>query len=307
MKKKKIVLISSLTLIAALAIYSCKNTSGESTEETMTSGNTTIQVDYSIQPVVEDALAVFQGLYPKAHITQVNRNEADIVQALLNDSARIAILTRELTTDEAAHFKKLGIEQHTVAFAKDGLALIASKTLNDTLVNQEDIYELLRGEDASTVKQLVFDNSRSGIAQWLIKRAKSANKTPKNVYSVKNTAEVFNFVKANPGAVGVVGVNWILQPPVEMEALVKDVKVLGVSKKLKGTQPKDYFKPSQSVLAEGNYPLTRTLYVLNYEGKNGLGTGFANYITSEAGQRLILKSGLLPVQRPPREIEIVNK
>lgn len=307
MKIKKIALLSSVILLTAIAFFSCKKTSDGTGEETMTSGNSTIQVDYSIQPVVEDALAVFQGLYPKAHITQVNRNEADIVQALLNDSARIAILTRELTNDEAAHFKKVGIEAHTVAFAKDGLALIASKTSNDTLINQEDIYKVLRGEDAATLKQLVFDSSRSGIAQLLMKRAKSANKTPKNVYSVKNTAEVFNFVKANPGAVGVVGVNWLLQPPVELEAAVKEVKVLSVSKAQKGTQPKDYFKPSQSALAEGNYPLIRTLYVLNYEGKNGLGTGFANYLTSEAGQRLILKSGLLPEQRPPREIEIVNK
>jgi phosphate transport system substrate-binding protein len=299
-------LAGALVLAGAITVVSCKD--GEAVqEETMTAGTISIQVDYSVQPVVEDALAIFQSIYPKAHITQVNRNEADIVQALLNDSAQVAVITRELTDAESAHFAKTGIKARTVPFAKDGLALIAAPTVTDTLINLEDIYKLMRGDEPGAVKQLVFDSNRAGIAQYLIAKAGNANKSLKNVYSLKNTAEVFTFVKNNPGAIGVVGVNWLLQPPAELEQAVKQVKVLAVSKKSKGTSAKDYFKPSQVSISEGNYPLTRTLYLLNYQGKKGLGTGFATYLSAPDGQRLILKSGLLPVTLPYREIEIVNK
>lgn len=308
MIKKRLFLGSMLAVVATGIVFiSCKKDGNAEPEETMLSGNITIQADFSVQPIVEDALAVFQSIYPNAHIAQVNRNEADIVQALINDSAQVAVLTRELTQAEAAHFEKKGIKARNVPFAKDGIALIAASSTTDTLVNLEDIYKVMRGEDASTVKKLVFDSGRSGIAQYLMAKAGNLNKSPKNVYSLKNTAEVFIFVKNNPGAIGVVGVNWLLQPPTEIEQAVKDVKVFAVSKKAKGETAKDYFKPSQTSIAEGNYPLTRTLYVLNYQGKKGLGMGFATYLTAPEGQRLILKSGLLPVTLPSREIEIINK
>jgi phosphate transport system substrate-binding protein len=48
----------------------------------------------------------------------------------------------------------------------------------------------------------------------------------------------------------------------------------------------------------------RKLYVLNYSNKNGLGMGFATYIGAFEGQRIILKSGLLPVEIPSREINV---
>ena len=54
------------------------------------------------------------------------------------------------------------------------------------------------------------------------------------------------------------------------------------------------------------YPLTRSLYVINCEGGTGLGTGFASFIAGERGQRIVLKSGLLPDSIPSREINIVN-
>lgn len=307
-KKRNLCIGTLMTIVIGVAVFvSCKKDGNGEAEETMLAGNITIQADFSVQPIVEDALAVFQSIYPDAHITQVNRNEADIVQSLINDSAQVAVLTRELTEAESAHFRNKGIKARNVAFAKDGLALIGAPTATDTLINLEDVYKVMRGEDATTVKKIVFDSSRSGIAQYLMQKAGNLNKSPKNVYSLKNTAEVLIFVKNNPDAIGVVGVNWLLQPPAELEKAAKEVKVLAVSKKAKGATAKDYFKPSQTSIAEGNYPLTRTLYVVNYQGKKGLGMGFATYLTAPEGQRLILKSGLLPVTLPSREIEIINK
>jgi phosphate transport system substrate-binding protein len=126
------------------------------------------------------------------------------------------------------------------------------------------------------------------------------------IYALKSNADVIKYVNDNPGSIGVVGVNWLVQPPVELEAIVEDLKILGV-KNIVGQPGSDaYYKPNQNDLAIGKYPLTRSLYVINCEGGAGLGTGFASFIMGDRGQRIVLKSGLLPDSIPSREINIVN-
>lgn len=307
---KKPVLLFGLVLAAGLGVFvSCKDdktTTDNKPAETMLAGTLTIQADNTVQPIVEDVLAVFQSVYANAKITQVNRNEGDIVKALLNDSASVAILTRTLTEGEEAHFAKVGIKPRTTLFATDAIAFVASRAAKDTVLSIDDVYRIMKGEEPSMAKQLVFDSANSSTVSYLMAKT-GVDKIPlKNVYSLKNTTEVLTFVDKNPNAIGVIGVNWLVQPPVELEQSIKNVRVLAVNNVKKGAAGKEYYKPSQSNIAAGLYPFTRNVYLLNYQGKQGLGMGFANYVTAPDGQRIILKSGLVPVNIPPREIEIVK-
>jgi len=298
------------TILCSAVFFACKNeikSEKQDTEETTIAGNLTLQVDATVQPIVEDVLAVFKSVYPKAQILQVNRSESDIVNSMMRDSSSVVVLTRELEDNEKAHFDKLNIKPRITHFATDALALITNKTATDTVVNLEDVYKVLRGEEALTVKKLVFDNPNSSALQMLMKMA-GVTKIPANaVYSLTSTADVLKYVNENTGTIGVVGVNWLLQAPQELGQYVENLRVLGVDnvKKTKGS--KKYFKPSQSNIATGDYPLTRKLYLLNYQGRPGLGMGFANYLNAPEGQRIILKSGLLPIEIPPREIEVRNE
>jgi phosphate transport system substrate-binding protein len=65
-----------------------------------------------------------------------------------------------------------------------------------------------------------------------------------------------------------------------------------------------YYMPSQNNIAEGKYPLARDLYIINGQGFTGLGMGFASFVAGDIGQRIILKSGLLPERIPGRKINI---
>ena len=308
---KRIFAIALLCLCTVTCvIISCKGDADKgitAQEETMTAGAVIIQVDNTVQPIVEDVLAVFGSVYTNAHITQVNRNENDIVNALLRDSARVAVLTRELTEGEQAHFQKKNIKPVTTHFASDAVALIASKSATDSVVNLEDVYKVLQGKEAGAVKQLVFDNASSSTLRYLLEQAGVKQLPISGVYSLKSTEEVLKFVQDNTGSVGVIGVNWLVQPPQELSKYVENIKVLGVDNVKIDKKAKKYYKPSQSNIATGFYPLVRKLYLLNYQGKDGLGTGFANYLTAPEGQRIILKSGLMPVTIPPREIEVRNE
>ena len=103
--------------------------------------------------------------------------------------------------------------------------------------------------------------------------------------------------------IGVIGVNWLSQPVPAMQKYVDNVTTLSV----KGLKDYNYYIPSQNNIAEGKYPLARDLYIINCQGFSGLGMGFASFVAGDVGQRIVLKSGLLPVRIPTRKFTIVGQ
>lgn len=305
---KRIYTLIVLGIIITGFFLACKNKASDGVvEQTSTTGTLTLYVDNTVQPIAEDVIAVFESIYTRAKITQVNKTETEIVNALLSDSAKVAIMTRQLTEQEESYFKQKKIEPKITEFAVDAVALIVNERTQDSIIDLEEVLKVLRGEESEKVSKLVFDNQNSSTVQFLLKRAGIETASTKNVYSLKTNEEVIKYINDNAGAVGVVGVNWLVQPPPQLKEYVKNIKVLAVSNTNADTGEKNYYKPSQSDIATGFYPLTRKVYVLNYQGKDALGTGFAIYVRSQEGQRIILKSGLLPIELPTRDIEVRNE
>ena len=76
-------------------------------------------------------------------------------------------------------------------------------------------------------------------------------------------------------------------------------------KNLEGKKGGDkFYKPNQNSLINGVYPFLRNIYVINGEGTNGLGTGFATWLNSPRGQLIVLKSGLGPHKMISRDFNI---
>ena len=115
-----------------------------------------------------------------------------------------------------------------------------------------------------------------------------------------NNAEVIKYVKDNKSALGIISVNWISDTQDSIsETFLKDIRIVEV-----GTDPKNYCKPYQGYIAEKSYPFRRDVYMISRETFSGLGTGFASFVAGDQGQRIILKSGLVPATMPIRLIEI---
>ena len=140
--------------------------------------------------------------------------------------------------------------------------------------------------------------------------AQVSNKKKNNIYSLNSTKEVMEFVANNPDAVGVIGMDAVAEPFPELQSLAENLNILAV-KNVKNKMSSDlYYKPNQANLGKGLYPLKRSIYVLNYQGFAGLGTGFASFVVGDIGQRIVLKSNLLPITIPERNINIrkeINK
>ena len=287
-------------LLTLLFVFSCQKKNNKS-EDTILEGKATVYVDESIFPIVEDEAAVFETEY-NAKLHLVSKSENEIINDLFNDTARIVVLTRTLSAKELKAYKSKKITSRITPFATDAVAFIRNKTTNDTLISLQDVIDFLKGKPIQNIKGLVFDNANSSTARYISEISGVTVNNQKNVFSFKTNEEVLKYVSKNNGIIGVIGMNWIFQPPLDLQETVDNVNVLGV----KGINKTEYFFPTQDNLAQGKYPLARRLYIINCQGYSGLGMGFGSFLTGERGQRIILKSGLVPEQIPSRKIKIRN-
>lgn len=296
---KRIIGILALVVVAAFVVM-C-NRKSDKDQETILKGKALILVDETILPIAEDQEAVFESDYA-ADITLAPKSEGEAMRAFLSDSARIILLTRKLSPEENRVFENKKIKPRVAQFATDAIAMIANKSTNDTVIALTDVVSFMQGKPNGKIKGLVFDNPNSSTVRYMNKLA-GLTETPQNgIYSFNTNEEVIKFVAENKNMIGIIGLNWLSQAPMSISHNVDRIKVLAVQ----GVSGGGYYTPSQNNLAEQKYPLARDLYIVNAQGFSGLGVGFASFIAGERGQRIVLKSGLLPIRIPGRKIVTRN-
>ena len=289
----------SLIFISLLFIMCNQKEQKKADKESILKGSTTIFVDETLAPIMEDQVAVFESNY-EAKVKLVSKSESETLISLFKQKSAIAVLTRNLTNEENKIFEQKKITPKITKFATDAIAFISNKSTKDTLIDLKNVVEFMQGKPSSSIRGLVFDNPNSSTVRYMNLLAEIKSIPENGVYSFKTNDEVIKFVAQNKGMIGVVGVNWLFQPMPEMKKFVDMVNVLSV----KGLTGENYYAPSQNNIAEGKYPLARDLYIINGQGYSGLGMGFASFVAGDIGQRIILKSGLLPVRIPGRRINV---
>ena len=289
----------SLIFISLLFIMCNQKEQKKADKESILKGSTTIFVDETLSPIMEDQVAVFESNY-EAKVKLVSKSESETLISLFKQKSAIAVLTRNLTSEENKIFEQKKITPKITKFATDAIAFISNKSTKDTLIDLKNVVDFMKGKPSATIQGLVFDNPNSSTVRYMNSLARIQSIPENGVYSFKTNDEVIKFVAQNKGMIGVVGVNWLFQPMPEMKGFIDKVNVLSV----KGLTGENYYAPSQNNIAEGKYPLARDLYIINGQGYSGLGMGFASFVAGDIGQRIILKSGLLPLRIPGRRINV---
>lgn len=286
-----------LLVLLALIQVSCNFKDNKIIKQTMLEGETIMLVDETVTPISEDLVEVFQSRY-EGKIRIESNSETEVIQKLLKDTSQFAMLSRKLTIQELNVFKNNKITPKITPIAIDAIALIRSKNNKDTLIALIDVINFLKGQKRTQFKGLVFDNPNSSTVRYMLEKAGLHDLPDYDVYSFKTNDEVIKYVAENDNMIGIVGLNFIYQPKQSMKQHINKINVLSV----KDINKTEHFSPNQNNLAEKKYPLARDLFIINCQGFPGLGMGFSAFVASDIGQRIILKSGLLPVNLPPRKI-----
>jgi phosphate transport system substrate-binding protein len=273
-----------------------------------TSGFVKISVDESLRPLIEAELNTFEGIYVKADIEPYYLPEAEAVDALLNDSVRLAVVTRRFTDEEKKYFKSIKITPTELDVAISAIALIVHRDNPDTLINMDQFQKLMTGEINTWNKlggknkagiEIVFDNPNSGLVRHIKDSIVNVETLPSNTFAVQNNEAVIEHVSENKNALGMIGLEWISdKDDATSNSFLERIRVMGVA------GDSVHFKPYQAYLALKYYPLARRITILSREARSGLGSGFMAFMASEKGQRIVLKAGLVPVTMPLRVVEI---
>lgn len=284
-------------------------------EDTPTSGTIKISVDEAFAPIIDSHIYAFQKFYKYAKVNAAYKSEAETVKDLLQDSARLVVISRTLTDAEKQVFAQQKITPRITKIAIDGVALITHPDNPDTTFTMEELRNIFTGK-IKTWRQLnpaskltditiVFDNAGSSTARYITDSVTNKQPLPANTFAAKTNKALIDYVAQNPNAMGVIGVNWISDFD-DSTALgfLRKIKVAAISNNPDKEAVDSYVQPFQGYLVQKTYPLRRNVYIVSREARAGLGTGFASFVAGDKGQRIILKSGLVPANAPVRIISI---
>ncbi len=305
---------NNLTLVLAgfllLGIFeSCKrSTSSKNFNQPDTSQNVQFISDESFAPILDQELYVFKSVQTHANPQVIYKSENDALRYLLNDTgATFAFLSRNLTPDELKTLKSHNLPAVVTKFAIDAVVLIVNEASADTIITVSEIKKMLTGQ-IKTNKNIVFDNPNSSLVRYLKDLTGAKELKQKNIYALKSNKEVIEYVSKHADAIGITGFSWLNDPDTDYADAAKKVKVVAVRDENSKDAPNQYFTPSQTTLSLKQYPLIRELYIVNCISSNkGTGAEFEHFLVSDRGQRVILRSGLLPAKMPGREIIIHSK
>jgi phosphate transport system substrate-binding protein len=292
-----------ITGLLIAALLSCKQKVKDPVER-FYGNEARFVVDESFSPIVDEELYVFKALYPNFQPTVSYSPENGAIGLFLNDSVRVAILSRDLDSNEYKLLHSRNSSPKIAPFAVDAITLIVNQASPDTNITVSEVKAMLNG-NAKKDKNIVFDNPNSSLVRYLKDFSGNKTLTQKNIYALKSSKDVIRYVGTHPDAIGITGFSWLNDPDKDYADAVQKVKIVGIKDDVGKNAMPGYFTPSQNTLALKKYPLTRNLYIVYKTSK--LGMEFAAFLESERGQRIILKSGLLPVEIPSRRINIEKK
>ena len=305
-----------LTLILGLFL-ACGNKPNPEKEEAYQKAASCLVADESFYPIIDEELYYFQNQSLDS-ITPIYINEQEAVTRLMKLETWLAFTTRDFTERERKNLQDRKYLPRAIPIAYDGLAIIVNNANPDSCITIKDFARILRGEaikwsDIYPGSKLgdidvVFDNPLSSTVRWCVDSILGGQefKSP-NIGAVKTSAAVIDYVENHQNALGIIGSNWLNDKrDTTNVTFKKNITVMGVSK-LDSATLANSWKPYQYYLYNGNYPLIRTIYALLNEPRSGVPTAFAHFCQLPKGQKIILRSGLLPRSANMNVREVIVK
>jgi hypothetical protein len=252
-----------------------------------------VSIDETYKPVMEQQLKIFLGRYPNANIIAEYKPESECFNDFFEDTTRVIFVTRELTAEEKKYCEQKRIVPKSMAMARDAVAFIMSKEVNEPKFTLSELKDILTGKHA-TDYQLVFDNQNSSTVRFIVDSILRGDTLCGNVFAGKSPEEVIDYVSTNTKAIGVIGVSWIAdQSDSTAESFLKKIQVAGINPQTDSVN--FYVKPYQAYIGLKEYPCTRNFYFITKETWVGLGTGLVNYLCKD-GQLVFKQAKLFPLR-----------
>lgn len=318
----------ALALLAALLTLSACDDKKRTDVSTAT-----LVCDNSFENIMKQEIDVFEYVHPKNFILCRYVPQAEAFDSLFKGNTRTAVVGRDLTKDERISLKKKYPNLRSMKIAVDAVALITNPENRVDMVSMSELRDILEGRTTRWSElspmgddrniNVVFDSQGSGLATFMRDSVMGGAKFGPNVTAAGSIDSVFSVVKHHKGAIGVIGVSWLTRDlEVDTAAMAETVKELQSDKAVVGQEINDRMdasgvnvlavmnsearacKPYQQYIYDGSYPLTRPIYMITTGSPVGAVGRFYTFVTSTEGQKLIMKTGILPARMQVNVYEV---
>jgi len=267
-------------------------------------GEVVIACDQDFQYVMEQQREVFEAAYPGATIRFKYMSDGAVMEALYRHEFQEAIIGRKLLPNEYEKLTQVdSVRPREHLMAKDALVFIVGKQSSIKQLNFESLFSLEGNNAGKSNYSFVFDSKQTGLIKSF-QAFKNMNSGLK-VFALDSLEAVINYVNTHDDAVGCLPfakVSDDYNPA--MQQILKNVNVLAVEKK-DSTGRTIVNRASQAEIAINEYPFIRPLNYIICNPMERVGTGFVNFLFKNQGEKIFLKSGLIPMTMPERDF-IIN-
>jgi ABC-type phosphate transport system, periplasmic component len=303
-------LLYILLFLIFISAPSCKKKAAkDGREDTLTTGFIRVASDETFKIMMDAQITSFEVHHDyQAIVIPIYDNEDEVIRFLIEDSVRLAITTRDMNPTEKSELAERNMHLKKFLIAFDGIALITNRVNQDSLLSIQTVKKILTGEitewsqiNSNTTLgtiRVLFDNKNSSIFRYVVDSIAGRETISSNLYALNNAQEVMEKVIEMPNTIGIVGVSTLSgEAGSEFRNLRNEVRTLRISLEDPPLLENSHL-PYAIDIKQERYPFWRPVFALLTDPRAGLSSGFTYFLSHEVGQKIILKSDLLPVTAP---------
>lgn len=287
-----------LTLLACLLLASC-GSAASGGSGSASQGRADYIENKGSDTIVNLALAWaerYQQEHPEVSISVTGGGSGTGIASLLNGTVDIANASRQISEDEIANARKVGIEPVEHIIARDAIAVIVNphnpvsqltlEQISDIFKGSINNWSELGGEDRPIVR--VSRETNSGTHVYFLEEVvRLGDKENDTIFAadtllLPSSEGIISEVGDNPNAIGYDGLGYVTD----------DVKTISVA----GKESQNYVLPSIETVNSGTYPISRELYMYTAQDVKPLAQEYLDWILSPEAQDIVIELGFVPVK-----------
>jgi phosphate transport system substrate-binding protein len=235
---------------------------------------------------------------PKQPIAVLGGGSGTGVTGMINGTCDIANTSRDWKPKEIDQAWEKGIKPRMFAVAIDGLSVIVNEKNPLTKLTMGQVGAIYRGEvknwkavgGLDQKVSLYGRQSNSGTYVFMMEHVLGNKPYSTDMKEMNGNAQIIEGVLTDVGAVGYVGVGYIVDKATGKP--MKGLKVLNISKDEKA----EAFSPlDKAAVDSGTYPVSRPLWMATNGAPKGTAAGFISWIISPEGQKAVESEGFYTV------------
>lgn len=250
----------------------------------------------TVLPVSQEAAENFMKLHKGSHVTVTGGGSGVGISSLLDGTTDIAMASRSIKFSEKMDLKKSHKTLREAVVAYDALAVVVNPSNPITNLTRAQLEAIFRGKVTNwnqvkdpvtkrrgpNMKIIVYSRETSSGTYEFFKTSVLKEKNyMAGVLSMPATGAIIQSVSQTKGAIGYVGMAYVN----------RHVKAIKVS-----YDNRHFVYPSMATGRNHTYPIIRELYYYYTADKEKRVKPFIKYLLSGAGQKIVMKTGYVPVR-----------